>query len=104
MMARTPLFNGDQLIRHTKTGGIYQILFTPAECLIETNCVPAYIYRLVDSPTAPVWVRPRDEMEDGRFVLVDEEEPLPISREPEGRTAAQPKRLHHDPPSHFHES
>ena len=50
-------------IQHVKTGGVYKILMTG---LIEKDLTPCCIYRGQDGK---VWVRPEEEMLDGRFQL-----------------------------------
>lgn len=64
-------FHPGDLLKHKKTGNIYVILDIPARVRIEATNTPAYMYRLEDaSEDDRVWVRPKDEMEDGRFDLV----------------------------------
>lgn len=53
--------------KHVKTGGIYEILATG---LIEATLMPCVIYSGNDGT---VWVRPHDEFNDGRFVLIEPE-------------------------------
>ncbi|MDP3621355.1 MAG: hypothetical protein Q8R65_05465 [Polynucleobacter sp.] len=52
---------GTQL-RHKKTGGFYRVV-----CLanIEASLEPAYVYESLQ--THDYWIRPKAEMEDGRF-------------------------------------
>lgn len=56
---------GDQL-KHVKTGGFYRVL-----CLasIEASLEEAYVYEALSNGT--YWVRPKTEMEDGRFVRIN---------------------------------
>ena len=58
-----------QLVQHVATGGIYRIVAPPTVVRIEATNSPAYAYRKEDEATGVVWVRPQNEMEDGRFVL-----------------------------------
>lgn len=62
-------------VRHCRTGGVYTIVYTPAEVIIEKDAVPSYAYRRADADgqggvPGPIWIRPAAEMEDGRFELV----------------------------------
>ena len=49
-------------LKHKKTGGLYRVV-----CLanIEASLEPAYVYESLQ--THDYWIRPKDEMEDGRF-------------------------------------
>ena len=63
---------GDEVL-HTKSGGVYRIVLTPARLCVERTREPAYIYELATKSPDVIcylWVRPKTEMEDGRFVLV----------------------------------
>ena len=53
---------GDQLI-HLKSGGLYRVIGLGK---IEANLEDVYIYEAMRNQT--LWVRPKAEMEDGRFV------------------------------------
>ena len=53
---------GDQLI-HLKSGGLYRVIGLGK---IEANLEDVYIYEAMRNQT--LWVRPKTEMEDGRFV------------------------------------
>lgn len=59
-------FQGD-VVYHKKTMCSYLIL---NECVIENRGIPAYAYSLLDNIVTTIWIRPKVEMEDGRFVLV----------------------------------
>ncbi|MEY4060088.1 MAG: hypothetical protein RL551_1344 [Pseudomonadota bacterium] len=50
------LFKPGSKLRHIKTGGFYKV-------------VPAYVYESLQSHD--FWIRPKAEMEDGRFELID---------------------------------
>jgi hypothetical protein len=66
-MSTSPKFQvGDQL-QHFKTGGSYRII-----CLakIEANLEDAYVYEALINGS--YWIRPKTEMEDGRFIRVNE--------------------------------
>ena len=56
-------------VRHIKSGNIYRIVATSKKCKIETTNESAYIYRLDKDINGTFWVRPQNEMEDGRFEL-----------------------------------
>lgn len=63
---------GDR-IRHIKSAKDYTVLATPEVTRIEAGNKPAYRYRAfwynaVDGYFE--WIRPADEMEDGRFELI----------------------------------
>lgn len=69
MNEETPvLFPKGARLRHRKTGGVYEVLETPDRLRIEATNTPAYLY----SDGVLQWVRPRTEMEDGRFELAAE--------------------------------
>ena len=55
--------------RHLKTGHLYQVV---CEATIETTMTPAIIYGSPDQKR--IWVRPKDEFYDGRFVKLSDEE------------------------------
>lgn len=60
----------DQVIE-ISTEDMYQIVFTPNECIIEASRKPSYEYKRSDdayNKDRRVFIRPQDEMEDGRFV------------------------------------
>ena len=66
-MSTSPKFQvGDQL-QHLKTGGFYRII-----CLakIEANLEDAYVYEALINGS--YWIRPKTEMEDGRFIRLNE--------------------------------
>ena len=66
-MSTSPKFQvGDQL-QHLKTGGSYRII-----CLakIEANLEDAYVYEALINGS--LWIHPKTEMEDGRFIRVNE--------------------------------
>jgi hypothetical protein len=54
-----------QKVQHVKTGGFYQII-----CLakIEATLEDAYVYQALSNMT--FWIRPKAEMEDGRFIAI----------------------------------
>lgn len=63
LMTSTAKFQaGDQLI-HLKSGGHYRVIGLGK---IEANLEDVYIYEALRNQT--LWVRPKAEMEDGRFV------------------------------------
>lgn len=57
---------GDQL-RHLKSGGQYRVIGLGK---IEANLEEVYIYEALVNQT--LWVRPKAEMEDGRFIKLDQ--------------------------------
>lgn len=57
------LFPVGSRIRHKK-GGLYRVLATPDVCYIERTLEPAYAYIAAEGT---IWIRPQQEMEDGRF-------------------------------------
>jgi len=61
------LFPFESLIRHKKTGGVYEVRITPDVGRLEATNTPAYAYRSLDSGL--VWFRSQEEIEDGRFEL-----------------------------------
>ena len=63
-----PMFNVNDLVQHKK-GGVYQILHI---AIIEKTNELVYVYKEYNSDK--VWVRPIQEIEDGRFKLYVKEE------------------------------
>lgn len=63
-----PMFNVNDLVQHKK-GGVYQILHI---AIMEDSKELVYVYKECDYDK--VWVRPIQEMEDGRFKLYVKEE------------------------------
>ncbi len=64
--ANDGLFKPGSKLRHIKTGGFYKIVLLAN---VEANLEPAYAYESLQSHD--FWIRPKAEMEDGRFELVD---------------------------------
>lgn len=61
--------NGDIVVH--ENGHQYCVLLTPANgVIVERTTRPAYLYYAVNPLGHTLWVRPQDEMEDGRFTLV----------------------------------
>lgn len=60
------LFKPGNMLRHIKTGGFYKVVLLAN---VEANLEPAYVYESLQSHD--FWIRPKAEMEDGRFELVD---------------------------------
>ena len=60
------LFKPGNKLRHVKTGGFYKVVLLAN---VEANLEPAYVYESLQSHD--FWIRPKAEMEDGRFELVD---------------------------------
>jgi len=61
------LFKPGSKLKHVKTGGFYKVVFLAN---IEASLEPAYVYESMQSHD--FWIRPKAEMEDGRFELVAE--------------------------------
>ena len=61
------LFKPGSKLRHKKTGGLYKVVLLAN---IEASLEPAYVYESMQSHD--FWIRPKAEMEDGRFELVSE--------------------------------
>lgn len=62
------MFEQGDIVEHVATGGLYLITGTPDKVVIEATRAAAYTYRHL-TESFVVWVRPKTEMEDGRFVL-----------------------------------
>ncbi len=60
------LFKPGSKLKHIKTGGFYKVVLLANT---ESNLEPAYVYESLQSHD--FWIRPKAEMEDGRFELVD---------------------------------
>ena len=61
------IFKPGAKLRHIKTGGLYKVLLMAN---VESTLEPAYVYESMQSHN--FWIRPKAEMEDGRFELVSE--------------------------------
>jgi hypothetical protein len=61
------LFKPGSKLRHKKTGGLYKVVLLAN---IEASLEPAYVYESMQSQD--FWIRPKAEMEDGRFELLSE--------------------------------
>lgn len=61
------LFKPGSKLQHKKTGGFYKVVFLAN---VEASLEPAYVYESLQSHD--FWIRPKAEMEDGRFELVAE--------------------------------
>ena len=61
------LFKPGSKLRHIKTGGFYKVVMLAN---VEANLEPAYVYESLQSHD--FWIRPKAEMEDGRFELITE--------------------------------
>ena len=60
------LFKPGSKLKHIKTGGFYKVVLLAN---VEANLEPAYVYESLQSHD--FWIRPKAEMEDGLFELVD---------------------------------
>ncbi|WP_114652381.1 hypothetical protein [Polynucleobacter necessarius] len=60
------IFKPGSKLRHIKTGGFYKVVLLAN---VEANLEPAYVYESLQSHD--FWIRPKTEMEDGRFELID---------------------------------
>lgn len=68
-----PVFFVGQRVTHMATQNPYRILETPApNRRLERSNEPYYRYVTVGSGEPIEWVRPQEEMEDGRFVSTQE--------------------------------
>lgn len=65
----TTKFNRHDIVRHVKTGNLYYIVATPDTCRIEADNSEAYAYEELAGQDKKLWVRPKSEMEDGRFKI-----------------------------------
>jgi hypothetical protein len=61
------LFKPGSKLKHLKTGGFYKVVLLAN---IEASLESAYVYESMQSHD--FWIRPKTEMEDGRFKLVSE--------------------------------
>ena len=59
------LFKPGSKLMHIKTGGFYKVILLAN---VEANLEPAYVYESLQSND--FWIRPKAEMEDGRFELI----------------------------------
>ena len=60
-------FKPGSKLKHKKTGGFYKVVLLAN---IEANLEPAYVYESLQSHD--LRIRPKAEMEDGRFELITE--------------------------------
>ncbi len=60
------LFKETDVVKHVKSNGDYMILNT--DTVLEATGEPAYAYQKWGEPDAPIYVRSKSEMEDGRFI------------------------------------
>lgn len=82
-------FHKHQVVRHVKTGKVYTIVATPGEAVIEKGWEPCYLY---GDRMNPYIARPQEEMEDGRFEVV-EVKGGDMWRQAPRRTADNPEEL-----------
>jgi hypothetical protein len=59
------LFKPGAKLKHVKTGGLYKVVLLAN---LEASLEPAYVYESLQSHD--FWIRPKAEMEDGRFALI----------------------------------
>jgi len=59
-------FQARDRLRHLKTGGFYRVI---GLAKIEATLEDVYVYEAVSNNT--LWIRPKAEMEDGRFVTAN---------------------------------
>ena len=59
-------FKQGDVVRHLKTGNVYQII---TDARLESTLEDVFVYRALAAEKS-TWVRPKGEMQDGRFVLV----------------------------------
>lgn len=60
------LFKPGSKLKHKKTGGFYKVVLLAN---VEANLESAYVYESMQ--THDFWIRPKTEMEDGRFELIE---------------------------------
>jgi hypothetical protein len=72
------LYNLFDIVRHTKSEHNYIVTGTPEFNQLTSPRSPAYTYRREDGSDAVTYIRPKEAMEDGRFVLVKEYVPSPL--------------------------
>lgn len=60
-------FKPGNKLKHKKTGGLYKVVLLAN---VEANLELAYVYESMQSHD--FWIRPKAEMEDGRFELITE--------------------------------
>ena len=61
------LFKPGTKLKHIKTGDFYKVVMLAN---VEATLEPAYVYESLQSHD--FWIRPQDEMEDGRFELIEQ--------------------------------
>ena len=61
------LFKPGCKLKHKKSGGFYKVVMLAN---IEANLEPAYVYESMQ--THDFWIRPKAEMDVGRFELITE--------------------------------
>ena len=61
------LYPANTKVRHIKSGGTYLIVADPSTLRLEETITPAYAYKKAEGTSLLIWVRPQDQMEDGRF-------------------------------------
>jgi hypothetical protein len=59
-------FPQGQLLQHLKTGGFYKVLYLAK---MEATLKDVYVYEALVNGS--IWIRPKDEMEDGRFAPIE---------------------------------
>ena len=62
------MFKPGDVVRHLKSGGFYVI---DKLAKLEWNLEECYVYSLLGDPSGVTWVRYKEEMEDGRFELIE---------------------------------
>ena len=61
------LFKPGAKLKHLKSGGLYKVIVLAN---VEATLEPAYVYESMQSHDC--WIRPKSEMEDGRFELISQ--------------------------------
>lgn len=61
-----------QKVRHLKTDSVYMVIGTPDKLILEKTTEQAYAYQKINDCTAKIWIVSKSEMEDGRFVFLEE--------------------------------
>lgn len=67
-------FNVGDQVYHEKRGSEYVIVRDPSKAVKEDTWEPVYGYREKGNPMAPTIYRSQEQMEDGRFTLIEKED------------------------------
>ena len=67
------MFKFKDNVLHVETQEKYQITGLPANFIMTGSRLPSYAYKKLDDTSDVQFIRSKEEMEDGRFELVEEE-------------------------------